>query len=1019
MGRLLAFISYAHEDGREFAGRLGDALRTLSPPVQPLIDLDSTRGHRFSPRLAKQIGSCDLLLFVVTPDSVESHLCQAELSYAVGIGKRVLPLVLDGDVESHVDLELEGRPPVDFTVWNDGWPELREALVRIDSPEARLESLEVQRAAFDRKASTAKGTTRQRYLRKVAEFDARIEEERRRQADPESSKRDVAEGIRRGLEQETAGEAAPVDRSGFPTVNEPPQLLPNQFLDRVHETRRLEDRLCDPSIRLVAIVGPNGIGKTAIVARLLDDLRSGSRDLPVDAFVYLPADGSRPIGPAILLEDLSKLVTDEVAAARLEDCLNDSKVALLDKLDVALEQLAGTRVVVVIDDAEELLDSGRRLRDHELDDLVKALLLRRDPHGVKIVLVTREAPAPLLREIPGNTDRIDVDKGLSRKDAETFLRNLDTGGIFDLGTASEELLEEARRLTDGNPRALELIYSVLDGDPETSLPKLLEELDRVPADEDILDHLVGRLFDRLDLDDRRVMQALAIYRRPVLPAAVDYLLQWYGKGFKSEPALRRLLDRRLIRQDGDRFYLPRSPDGERLLDGIPFGDPTDRDDDPPPLTRLALLHLAAEYFHKARRRRIERIGDLSAWFAEIDLRMRGQDYRRALRFIYELDTEYLIGWGQSDAVSAWREELIGKAGDAASELHNLSYLAYARRMHERLEEAKQLLEAARSRAKHPRHKRNRVRLLNELGFVHFENGEVGAAKRFHRQALRRARWQRMRLQEAKARAGLLLCAAETGKFDRARGQHVRAFAALAHVQDKEREVVEAGLLLEVGVIRFQLGHNMEALDLLGTGRELARRLNERELEGLILNAQAQVLIDGHPAQAIGPATEAVEIGARIRSPQLSREANMTLALANLCAGNLDAAREAANAAARYRRSRRVLAAFALQGIILYRRGDPEEARRAFQDAHFQAEILRKRERRNVQVLDMDGLALSGLALCGEPAGFGAAVRTYEAARRISREHGVVRQALRLLDELAREPDAPVELTAVRRAASGR
>ena len=176
-----------------------------------------------------------------------------------------------------------------------------------------------------------------------------------------------------------------------------------------------------------------------------------------------------------------------------------------------------------------------------------------------------------------------------------------------------------------------------------------------------------------------------------------------------------------------------------------------------------------------------------------------------------------------------------------------------------------------------------------------------------------------------------------------------------------------------------------------------------------------MLIDGHPAQAIEPATEAVLIGARTRNPNLSRDANTSLALAYLCACNLNAASEAADAASKYRRSRRALGAYALQGITAYRKGDLEKARLAFQDAHVQAEMLRSRERRNYQVFDLDGLALCGLALCDDHKLFDHAVRAYREARAITREQGVVRRALCLLDEFGHDSE---ELSRVRRAATG-
>ena len=123
-------------------------------------------------------------------------------------------------------------------------------------------------------------------------------------------------------------------------------------------------------------------------------------------------------------------------------------LVLADKLDAILKQLAGIRVVVVIDSAEELLDKGGRMRDHELDGLFSALLMTRHDHGVKLVLTTRSAPEPLLRQFPSAA--YPVDNGLPDADAMRFLRNLDSGGVYGLGSATEEQLEQIA----GSPMAI-------------------------------------------------------------------------------------------------------------------------------------------------------------------------------------------------------------------------------------------------------------------------------------------------------------------------------------------------------------------------------------------------------------------------------------------------------------------------------------------------------------------------------------------------------------------------------------
>ena len=67
--------------------------------------------------------------------------------------------------------------------------------------------------------------------------------------------------------------------------------------------------------------------------------------------------------------------------------------------------------------------------------------------------------------------------------------------------------------------------------------------------------LVGEAFDRLDPTGQAVMQALAVYARPVTPAAVDYLLQPALPGLDSAPVLGRLVNMHFARREAGKYYL--------------------------------------------------------------------------------------------------------------------------------------------------------------------------------------------------------------------------------------------------------------------------------------------------------------------------------------------------------------------------------------------------------------------------------------------------------------------------------
>ena len=72
---------------------------------------------------------------------------------------------------------------------------------------------------------------------------------------------------------------------------------------------------------------------------------------------------------------------------------------------------------------------------------------------------------------------------------------------------------------------------------------------------------------------------------------------------------------------------------------------------------------------------------------------------------------------------------------------------------------------------------------------------------------------------------------------------------------------------------------------------------------------------------------------------------------------------------------------------------------------------------NFRALDSKGLALCGLAVCGDVGRVAEAAKVYRAARAINKDAGIVGRVLRLFDTLA-EADAAGALAGVREAAAG-
>ena len=86
------FISYSRRDS-DFVGRLSQGL--MDHGKESWIDVDGIRaGEVFPAALRSAIESSDSFVFVISPDSVSSSYCTEEVEHAVGLNKRVVPVVL-------------------------------------------------------------------------------------------------------------------------------------------------------------------------------------------------------------------------------------------------------------------------------------------------------------------------------------------------------------------------------------------------------------------------------------------------------------------------------------------------------------------------------------------------------------------------------------------------------------------------------------------------------------------------------------------------------------------------------------------------------------------------------------------------------------------------------------------------------------------------------------------------------------------------------------------------------------
>jgi hypothetical protein len=974
---VVVFMCYRTADGRDYVERFDRELRAHSPRIRPWYDRHIPRDRPIDESIEEALAGADVVLLVLTAGIGEWS--RDELEHALKSKIRIVVARMHRDARAPMRV---GRLPVfDFAA---------------DYDAARAELLEY----LDGVA---------RSPRPGADVDPAARPQRHRREPP------VRDGSGAGIRE----------------PNKMPDVADVVFQDRVDQVDAIERALRDPDPAVTVVTGPSGTGKTALIGELRRRLNTSELRGLCSGFVYLSGTGYRQVTATVLLEDVTKALADAAEGGRLRSRMRQlTWSARLDAVVGALDPGAGV-VVVAIDDAETLLDGTSVRYDRELHTLLREFERRRTT-VVRLVLTMGRPPRALLRGIR-HTVVCDLGDGLPAPVTRPFLHELDPDDVLRFSDLPDDEVGRLNGVSGGNPRALELIYCLLHSDRTLQMRAVLDDLERAVAGTGpagTIELLLRRIMPRLDPTARRVVQGLAVYARPVLPEAVDDLLTVYVTDIDSASVLEELHALRLVRRDGDRYYLPPGPDAEYVRHGIPPGERDDREhgwtgpDAPYDVPTLRLR--AADHYKELGRqpREITQLDDLRPEFGEIEMRVEAGAYTWALEVMARIDDAYLRDWGQSQALIGWRRRLLDKIPDKRLAAHNRSYLVAATEGEEDpTGSAVRTLTADLRRSWVLFAPRDALRLRLQVAGTHFDDGRIALAARQFRWAVPRLLWRLrpMRAEAAIARTNRGLCLARLGRFKPALREFAAASRLAGRAAPERRAKLRAELLLNEGWTRGQIGDARStdrALALLREGAGLARKAGDLLLYGTLLDTQAAILCDlGEPATAIELAIDAADHAVRSRDTSLSRNANVTLALAYLCDNELAKAAAAVDAAVRLPSGPAALGAQALQGVVLYRLDDLTGARLAFHAACTEGWLRLRREPRDYLAYDVCGLALCGLELCGEDNRLAHAVDCYRAGRRIAAADGVRRRAVLQLGFFGDRAD-PRIVGRAKRAANG-
>ncbi len=1055
------FISYSHADGLAFVIKLVTELEGGYPSIPAWFEKRDIHSDRddWDDQLAKAIQQCKCLVYVMSQDSTAEHSnCKDEWAWALKYKKPVICLWISSKAEDQ--FRLNSRQKIDFTAdFGAGLGKLRKAIAHLDSPEGQLEELKHRLADANRDLRRANDEKKSLIEADIEELKKQIEAQEKVAENPEAAKKQTEQNIQNGLERERKPEKPVISNQLSKFINQPPGVAQDYFQDRTMETEQAILFLKNEAQRVLTVAGRGGAGKTAMTCRLLKHIENGTLPddfvkkhgkIEVDGIVYLSEAGSRKINFANLFADLCQLLPKDVSA-QLDALYKTPQASTDTKTHQLLESFHGfKRVIVLLDNFENVVRAdAQEIADAELDEALKALL-HAPHHPIKIIITTRVAPYQFGLYEPACQRPLPLDSGLAPQYAREAFILMDEGELVGIKHADGNLLDLAVTRTLGLPRALEALYAALRSDRYTTLEELLA-LPVLP--ENVVSAYVGEAFNRLDTNAQKVMQALAVYNRPVTPAAVDYLLAPHIPAIDSAPILQRLANMHFARKESGRFYL-HPVDREFAFGLVPekltaesAGNAENQLKTPRSLraprlnafTQHDLTSRAADYFKQARKPRAEwkKLDDLQAQRDEFDLRCAAEDYDTAVSVLRDFDFDYLLLWGHYRLMIQMHEKVTGKINDPTLKLGNLNGLGLA---YQYLGDARKSI-------------------------LYFEQGIPAA------QGVKNRGWEGAFL------GNLGLAYADLGDARKAIEFYEKQLVIVREIGDRRGEGADLGNL---GNAYAALGDARKAIEFYEKGMEIAREIGDRRGESIGLEniGHAYLSIEESP-KATENYQQAIQIADDILFPQTQNYARWGLAQAHLFQNDLVNARAAIEAALGYDVPKNNHNASALHGIIALRQGEEVAARGAFVRAIGQADEILSKTAEYYEALDAKGLAICGLILCwgavpapvsapnapapefsapnvpapdvpapnhtihpapnapapnhtihptpdNAPANLGrgdpaptveGAIETFRKARKIASHAGVVKSTLRLFDELAK-CDTTGLLAPIRAAAAG-
>jgi DNA-binding winged helix-turn-helix (wHTH) protein/tetratricopeptide (TPR) repeat protein len=618
------------------------------------------------------------------------------------------------------------------------------------------------------------------------------------------------------------------------TINALPQNVSARYVGRAAERATLHKLLTERA-RLISVYGRAGVGKTALVCKVLSDVAREAASF--NGMVFL-SGANVAINLSRLFADFKKLLPDdeELETAWRETANPTHKAALL------LDALHGGQYLLLLDALDALQSEAGSITDAGIAALLNTVL---EQGGALSILVTSERPLELPRPLKVWERVIALNRGLPVDEAVELLRLCDPDGAAQLRDTSRDVLRPLAERVGGFPRALEAVAGLLLDDPLLTPAALLN--DSALFKDAVELPIAAAAIDRLDAEVRRVLSGVAIFGRAVKQDAVEYVLD----DANVRPLLSRLVRAYFVLYDTNaETFDMHSFDRAYCLAQLPAGQGGDYGG----FTQLSLHHRAANYYQEQRvsQSRLTSLANADPLRQEFKHRAAAHEFEAAYRLALMLH-DILIESGSYEALIEMYETVGNHLNSPEDQAECLLRIGRAQLASGSPQAGLASLEQARMLASW----KLSGAILEGLGWAHYDLGHLRqAADHLHQSEaiFRRAGDQ---MAQASALGGLGWVSYLRGEFDDAARYFEAALAIYRSVNDTRGLANNLG---DLGEVYRAVGRTGEAIQHLREALTLAEQVGaQRQMSykgGYLATAY---LLANDLAKALKTVTDAREL----------------------------------------------------------------------------------------------------------------------------------------------------------------